>query len=106
MKQISFSDFSTNRNMLDKDVLRYCETFCAYVNHIQTYFNEPLTSYENRIVAYLIKRIDCFLRDHPHGEKIEKISARYKRVKTRLEKIMSFEINRIVESKISEHETE
>lgn len=86
-KKITSNDFSTNRKMLRKDVLRYCENYANYCQHLVTYFNEPLVDNEVRWLVYLIQRIKLFIKDAPASEKVSPFVGRYQRVLTKLEKI-------------------
>lgn len=85
--RITRNDFSSNRKMLKKDVLRYTETFANYCQHLVTYFDEPLNDLEFRWLVYLIQRIKLFIKDAPMSEKVSPFVGRYQRVLTKLEKI-------------------
>lgn len=85
--KITSKDFSTNRAMLRKDVLRYCDNYANYCKHIVTYFSEPLNERELRWLVYLIQRIELFVKDAPSSEKVAPYVGRYQRVLTKLKKI-------------------
>lgn len=85
--KITSDDFSTNRKMLNGNVLRYCENFASYCGHIVTYLNESLNEKELRWVVYLIQRIELFVKCAPSSEKIAPYVSRYQRVLTRLKKL-------------------
>lgn len=88
-KRITANDFSTNRKMLNKGVLRYTENFASYCQHIVSYFNEPLVETELRWLIYLINRLELFINDAPMSEKVIPFVGRYKRVLTKLKKIQN-----------------
>lgn len=85
--RITSKDFSSNRKMLKKSILRYTENFANYCQHLVTYFDEPLNDRELRWLAYLIQRIDLFIQDSPTSDKVVPFVGRYKRVLTKLKKI-------------------
>lgn len=85
--KITAKDFSTNRKMLNKEVLRYTENYANYCQHIVSYFDEPLVESELRWLVYLILRIQLFIKDAPLTDKVAPFVGRYKRVLTKLKKI-------------------
>lgn len=85
--RITRDDFSSNRKMLKKDVLRYTETFANYCQHLVTYFDEPLNDRELRWLVYLMQRIELFIQGSPTSDKVAPYVGRYKRVLTKLKKI-------------------
>lgn len=97
-KKISASDFSTNRKMLNKYVLRYVENYASYCQHIVTYFNEPLIEAELRWLVYLIQRIELFIKDASLSPKVAPFVGRYKRVLTKLNKIQNENLEKNISS--------
>lgn len=87
MEKITSNDFSTNRKMLRKEVLRYCENYANYCHHIVTYFREPLVDSELRWLVFLIQRIEFFVKDAPLSDNVAPFVGRYKRALTKLKKI-------------------
>ena len=85
--KITAKDFSTNRDMLRKDVLRYVETFITYCNHIKEYYDEDLNEVELRWLLFISQRIELFLQSAPKSDKYACIVGRYTRCLTKLNKL-------------------
>lgn len=92
VKKITLADFNTNRDMLDKDVLRYVENHYQYLHHIVNYYNESLNDYEKRFTIWLIDRIEFFLKDAPQSEMTYVFVGRYARVLKKLKKLRDEQI--------------
>lgn len=89
MKKISPESFHTNADMLDKDVLRYCENFYQYLFHITNFFGETLNSSEFHWLSFLVQRINFFLDGAPATDKYVSIVGRYKRLLPKLNRILN-----------------
>lgn len=89
MARITANDFSTNRSMLKKDVLRYCENYYQYLYHLVNYFGLDLNVSELRWLQFITQRIELFLKDAPTTPKYATIIGRYTRLLTKLKKFDS-----------------
>lgn len=99
MKKIDPSCFTTNADMLDKDVLRYCENFYQYVFHIINFFGLSLNIDELRWLNFLVQRIEFFLDGAPTTDKYFSIVGRYKRLLPKLKRIQNEQASKCESSK-------
>lgn len=98
LQKISANDFSTNRKMLNKNVLRYVENYANYLQHIVTYFGEPLNLQELRWLQFIMQRLELFVKDAPKSESVQKFVGRYQRVLTKLKKIQNENMEKNISS--------
>lgn len=87
MNMVNINMFRTNRDMLSKDTLRYCESFYQYLFHLINFFGQGLNIHELRWLIYIIQRIDAFLDGAPTTDKYRVIVARYSRLLPKLKRI-------------------
>lgn len=87
MDKISIDMFRTNRDMLSKDTLRYCESFYQYLFHLINFFSLSLSTVELSWLYYLVKRIEYFLAGAPTTDKYHAVVGRYSRLLPKLKRI-------------------